>query len=203
MVDRRTKVFDSLGRLIESSAGGADRIKRIVQGLRTFSRLDESERKTVDIHEGLDTTLALLEHDLKEGIQVHKEYGDLPHIDCFAGELNQVFMNLITNAIDATGGKGEISIQTARVDDNVRIRIIDNGRGIDPDDLKQIFDPFFTTKDVGEGTGLGLSISYGIVQDHKGQILVDSKVGEGTTFTVMLPVELDLSESKEKAASTV
>jgi len=115
MAEKRAKLFDSLDRLVESSSGGADRIKRIVQGLRTFSRLDEANRKTVDIHEGLDTTLSLLEHDMREGVHVNRNYGELPHVDCFAGELNQVFMNLLTNAVDAMDGKGEITIRTEMV----------------------------------------------------------------------------------------
>ncbi len=188
--ERAGRAFEVLGRLIESCSNGADRIKKIVQGLRTFSRLDEAERKAVDIHEGIDSTLALLEHHLKDRIQVRQDYGYIPQVECYAGQLNQVFMNLLTNAADAIEGEGGIWITTAVEDGVVRVSIRDSGAGIDPENLKQIFGPFFTTKDVGKGTGLGLSISYGIVEKHGGKIEVESKVGEGTTFTVVLPVRM-------------
>ena len=188
--ERAGRAFEVLGRLTESCSNGADRIKKIVQGLRTFSRLDEAECKAVDIHEGIDSTLALLENYLKDRIQVHQDYGDLPQVECYAGQLNQVFMNLLTNAADAIEGEGDIWITTAVEDEIVRVSIRDSGAGIDPENLKQIFDPFFTTKDVGKGTGLGLSISYGIVEKHGGKIEVESKVGEGTTFTVVVPVRM-------------
>ncbi len=188
--ERSQKAFDVLGRLIESCSNGAERIKRIVQGLRTFSRLDEAERKAVDLHEGIDSTLDLLEHHLKDRIEVHKTYGDLPLVECYAGQVNQVFMNLLTNAADAIEGEGQIEISTAADDGTVRVSIKDTGAGIPPENLSSIFDPFFTTKEIGKGTGLGLSISYGIVQKHDGEIEVQSEVGAGTTFSVVLPVKM-------------
>ncbi|MDA0746069.1 MAG: ATP-binding protein [bacterium] len=201
VVARREKVFETLGRLIASCAGGADRIKRIVLGLRTFSRLDEADRKVVDIHEGIDTTLALLEHQFKDRIQIKKEYADLPPVECYAGQLNQVFMNLLTNASDAIEEEGEIFIRTHLEEDRVRIEFQDTGSGIRPQDLEHIFEPFFTTKDVGEGTGLGLSISYGIVQEHGGEILVDSAVGKGTTFTLVIPMRLEETAGVSRSAN--
>jgi len=185
------KAFSTLSRLVESCSNGAQRIKEIVLGLRAFSRLDEAERKTVDVHDGIDSTLTLLEHHMKDRIQATKDYGDLPPVECMPGQLNQVFMNLLTNAVDAIEGEGEVAI-TTRVDgDRVSIAIRDTGGGI-PDDIRQrIFEPFYTTKEVGKGTGLGLSISYGIVEKHGGSIAVESAAGEGTTFTVRLPVTMD------------
>ncbi|MDA0748545.1 MAG: response regulator [bacterium] len=187
--ERAGRAFEVLGKLVDSCSNGAERIKKIVQGLRTFSRLDEAESKAVDLHEGIDSTLALLEHHLKDRIQVHKKYGDLPQVECYAGQLNQVFMNLLTNAADAIEGEGEIWIETHVENGQVKIAIRDTGAGIEKEHLSKIFDPFFTTKDVGKGTGLGLSISYGIVEKHGGKISAESVIGKGTAFTVMVPVQ--------------
>lgn len=185
---RATRAFETLDRLIESCANGAGRIKRIVLDLRTFSRLDESELKTVDIHEGIDSTLALLEHYTKDRVAVHRDYGDLPAVECYAGQLNQVFMNLLTNGVDAIEGKGDVWITTRAEGGMVRVSVRDSGKGIAQEHLSHIFEPFFTTKEVGKGTGLGLSISFGIVEKHGGRIEVESEVGKGSTFTVALPV---------------
>ncbi|MBI4553469.1 MAG: response regulator [Candidatus Latescibacteria bacterium] len=188
--DHASNAFQTLDRLIESCADGAQRIKRIVLGLRTFSRLDEVERKMVDLHEGIDSTLALLEHRLKDRITLHREYGNLPPVECYTGQLNQVIMNLVSNAIDAIPGHGDIWI-TTRVDDDqtVRVAVRDNGQGIAPEHRSHLFEPFFTTKPVGQGIGLGLSISYGIVEKHGGRIEVDSEIGQGSTFTIVLPIK--------------
>ncbi len=189
-LEQAQKAFSTLERLITSCSGGAQRIKEIVLGLRAFSRLDEAERKAVDLHEGIDSTLTLLDHHLKDHVTVVKDYGQLPMVECYAGQLNQVLMNLITNAADAIDGEGQITIATAATDDHVTISVEDNGVGM-PDDVKsQVFVPFFTTKEVGSGTGLGLSISYGIIEKHGGQIDVDSTVGEGTIFTITLPMKM-------------
>lgn len=189
--EKAKKTFSTLDRLVESCSNGAQRIKEIVLGLRAFSRLDEAERKTVDLHEGIDSTLTLLEHHMKDPITVAKDYGDLPLVECMPGQLNQVFMNLLTNAVDAVEGEGEVVITTrTEGDEHVSIGIRDTGAGI-PDDVRsRIFEPFYTTKDVGKGTGLGLSISYGIVEKHGGSIAVESAAGEGTTFVVRLPVRM-------------
>ncbi|MDP6041021.1 MAG: response regulator [Candidatus Latescibacteria bacterium] len=188
--EKAEKSFSTLNRLIESCSNGSQRIKEIVLGLRTFSRLDEAERKSVDLHEGIDSTLTLLEHLFKERITVEKNYGDLPMVECYAGQLNQVFMNLLTNATDAIDGEGKITISTQTNTDSVIISFADTGSGIPKDALSKIFDPFFTTKDIGKGTGLGLSISYGIVEKHGGKIAAESEVDKGTTFTITLPFKM-------------
>ena len=190
LAGRGAKAFETLDRVIESCADGVNRIKVIVKGLRTFSRLDEAELKTVDIHEGIDSTLALLEHYLKDRVEVHRNFGDLLPLECYAGQLNQVFMNLLTNASDSIVEQGDIWIDTSIEDENARISIRDSGSGIKPEDINRIFDPFFTTKEVGKGTGLGLSISYGIVERHEGRIEVESEEGKGSTFTVIVPLKL-------------
>jgi signal transduction histidine kinase len=168
---------------------GAERTKQIVQDLRSFSRLDEAELKEVNIHDGIESTLNLLRNQYKKGIQVHKDYGELPLVECYASQLNQVFMNLLLNAAQAIEGKGDVWIQTRQLGDFVRIIVRDNGKGIRSEHLDKIFDPFFTTKSLGEGTGLGLSITYGIIRKHQGIIFVESEIGKGTTFTIELPVK--------------
>src|SRR3990172_8790932 len=175
---------------------GALRTKNIVTDLRTFSRLDEADFKDVDLHAGIESTLHLLHHRLGERIKVHRHYGDLPLVACYPGQLNQVFMNLLTNAIDAInakGGEGDIHVSTSVVEDpvgerRVSVAIRDTGTGIPPEKVKRIFDPFFTTKPVGRGTGLGLSVSHGIVEKHGGAIRVESVPGQGSTLTVELPL---------------
>ncbi|WP_335033594.1 sensor histidine kinase [Nostoc sp.] len=199
-----------LPRLLTSMEVGTERIKQIILSLRNFSRLDESEKKLVDIHEGIDSTLIILQNRLKdrkigESINIIKEYGELPQVECYAGLLNQVFMNILANAIDAieesldisdpswVRDKRKICIRTELTDDNqVIIRISDNGPGIPENLQKQLFDPFFTTKPVGKGTGLGLSISYQIiVEKHGGQLQCISAFGEGTEFMIKIPVLLN------------
>ena len=151
--------------------------------------MDQGPKQSVDIHQGLNDTLLMLRNKLKTGVQVEQEYGDkLPLIDAYGSELNQVWTNLIDNAISAMKGNGKITIRTYRENSHLIVEIIDNGPGIQKDIQSKIFDPFFTTKAPGEGTGLGLSISYNIItQKHKGQIKVNSKPGE-TCFQVKLPV---------------
>ena len=183
-------LIDDLDVLIRDVESGAIRIKRIVQDLRNFSRLDEAELKTIDLHQSLDTTLNLLGHIYEGRITVSKNYGDVPPVDCYAGQLNQVFMNMLANAGQAIAEKGNVWIATRLDGEQVVISIRDDGKGIPEDALPKIFDPFFTTKDVGEGTGLGLSISYGIIEKHHGDITVNSKVGEGTEFIIRIPRNL-------------
>lgn len=192
--------------LLQSMRVGTERIRAIVQSLRTFSRLDESEIKDVNIHDGIDSTLMILHtrlraSDLRTGIQVIKNYGQLPLINCYAGQLNQVFMNLLSNAIDAfeerdnqrslaeiQGEPSKISITTRREGHHITIAITDNGPGIALENQGRLFDPFFTTKAIGKGTGLGLSISYQIVtENHEGELLCTSEPGE-TTFLIKLPI---------------
>ncbi len=173
---------------------GARRTKEIVQALHNYSRTDDERLVEFDLNRGLDDSLELLRHLLKGGIEVTKQYGDVGRIRGHAGQINQVFMNLLTNAAQALGGRegARISLRTERQDGHVVIHVADNGPGIPPEILSRIFDPFFTTKDVGEGTGLGLSIVHGIEGRHGGTIEVESQVARGTTFTVTLPVEQPL-----------
>ena len=177
-------IFD----LIDESLEGTERVAKIVRDLKSFSRVDESEQKEADINECLDSTLNIVWNELKYKTEVHKEYGDLPTITCFPQKLNQVFMNLLINAAQAIETKGVVTIKTWTEDGDIKVSIADTGCGIPEEKLNSIFEPFFTTKDVGEGTGLVLSITYDIVKAHHGDISVESKVGEGTVFTVSLPM---------------
>ena len=180
-----------IGEANQVIASGTARVTEIVRRLRSFARLDEAELKLADVREGLEDTLALIHHELKHGITVRRNYGDVPPFACYPGRLNQVFLNILINARQAVGGQGEITITTYRRGNNACIEIADNGAGIPPEHLARIFDPGFTTKGVGVGTGLGLSICYRIVQDHRGEIKVASQVGVGTRFTIVLPMDLD------------
>jgi signal transduction histidine kinase len=177
--------------LLDEVGQGAERISEIVKAVKAYSRLDQAPVQLVDIHEGLDETLVILRHKLKGGVTVVKEYAaGLPRIEAYASELNQVWTNLIDNAVDAMSGRGELRIRTYREGEQVAVEITDNGPGITPENQARIFDAFFTTKPVGSGTGLGLHITYNIVvQQHRGQIQVESQPGH-TTFRVTLPVQL-------------
>jgi len=202
-------------KIIQSMKVGTERIQDIVKSLRVFSRLDEAEIKKVDIHQGIDSTLMILQSRLKAqfshpNIEVIKEYGNLPKVNCYPGQLNQVFMNILANAIDALeeqiGNRGwstensnedifqacQICIRTEVVDKKyISIRISDNGSGMNEEITSKLFDPFFTTKEVGKGTGLGLSISHQIiVEKHGGKLICNSASGKGTEFIIMLPIDL-------------
>lgn len=198
-------IRQDLPALLQSMQVGSIRIRDIVTSLRNFSRLDESEFKTVDVHEGLESTLLILNHRLKATpdhpqILVQKDYAVTACIDCYPGPLNQVFMNLLSNAIDAVedyretvtepDGRGVITIKTHQVSDqSIVVQIRDDGVGIEPAIAEKIFEPFFTTKIIGKGTGLGLSISHSIiVKQHQGELRCDSTPGQGTTFTLVLPI---------------
>ena len=160
----------------------------IVRSLKSFARLEEPECRKADIHEEIGSALTLVHHELKNRIEVERDYGELPAVECFPNHLNQVFMNLLVNASQAIEGKGRIRITTRVEDDRVRIAFQDSGIGIRPENLDKIFEPGFTTKSAGDGTGLGLSICYKIIHAHHGDIAVESELGEGTTFTITLPV---------------
>jgi signal transduction histidine kinase len=177
-----------INKLIESIRNGTKRTTEIVRGLRTFSRLDEDVLKEADIHEGIDSTLILLHNRYKNRIEIIKNYGNIPLIECYPGQINQVFMNILSNAVDAIDDKGTITISTYNHGENILIRIKDSGQGIPENFVEKIFDPFFTTKGVGKGTGLGLSISQGIIEKHKGKIEVTSKPDQGTEFIISLPI---------------
>ena len=199
-------LIEDFPNIINSMKMGSNRIREIVLSLRNFSRLDEADMKAVDIHEGIDNTLLILQSRLKEsvqhrGVEVIKKYGTIPLVECYVGQLNQVFMNLISNAIDALQDSGnnypiinqqnpdQITIETALIDQNkIMIKIADNGIGMSENIKSNLFDPFFTTKPVGKGTGLGLSISYQIiVEKHKGSIQCNSELGQGTEFIIEIP----------------
>jgi len=176
-------------KIIHSGKDGATRVKDIVLSLRSFSRLDEAEFKKTSLELGIDDTLALLHHRMRGRIILEKDYRLNQPVSCFPGQINQVFMNIISNAIQSIKGTGSIKIATRREGALAIVTVADSGGGIPPENLGKIFDPFFTTKKVGEGTGLGLSISYGIMEKHGGRIDVQSRLGEGTTFELRLPLE--------------
>ncbi len=206
-----------LPKILESMQVGANRIRQIVTSLRNFSRLDEAEMKEADIHEGIESTLLVLQHRFKEKverprIEIYKDYSQLPQLECYPGQLNQVFMNILTNAVDAIEQKYRdihssswlgkdntnsiaelpaIRIRTERLDcDRVAIRIADNGTGMTEEVQRRAFDPFFTTKPVGSGTGLGLSICYQIIfEKHRGQLKFYSQPGKGTEFAIEIPIK--------------
>ncbi|MGF1936250.1 MAG: sensor histidine kinase [Nostoc sp. ChiQUE02] len=212
-------IMEDLPKLLDSMKLGTGRIVEIVQSLKNFSRHDEAEMKAVNIHDGIDGTLMILHHRLKAAIrrpkiEIVKDYAKLPLIECYPGKLNQVFMNILANAIDALeegmGNEeippptGQITIRTEVLDNQwVVIRIADNGPGMKEEVIRRIYDPFFTTKDVGKGTGLGMAISYQIVVDkHGGMLKCRSQPGEGTEFWIQIPINCALADAAEEQNST-
>ena len=182
-------VRDDIKNLLLENKDGIDRVKRIVQDLKDFSHVDHGEWIVSNLHQGLDSTLNIVNNELKYKAELQKQYGNVPPILCIASQLNQVFMNLLINAAHAIDKHGKITIATGVKDEEIFIRITDTGCGIPKENLVRIFDPFFTTKPVGKGTGLGLSLSYGIVKRHGGRITVESELSVGTSFTVWLPIK--------------
>jgi signal transduction histidine kinase len=182
------RTVDEANKVIES---GTERVTTIVKRLRSFARLDEAELKSIDIHEGIEDTLTIIHHEIKHNVKITRKFGSIPQISCYPGQLNQVFLNLLINASQAIKDKGEIIISTSFDNSKIHIEISDDGAGIPPEKISRIFDPGFTTKGVGVGTGLGLSICYQIIENHHGQIGVESEVGKGSKFTVTLPTNLD------------
>jgi len=185
---------DDIGNLLVESLGGLQRVKRIVQDLKDFSHISDSEMQWANLEEGLESTLNVVWNELKYKAEVVKDYGKLPEIECIPSQLNQVFMNLLVNAAQAITEHGRITLRTRQEGGNVRIEIADTGSGIPQDIINRIFDPFFTTKPVGTGTGLGLSITHGIIRKHNGRIDVSSRAGEGTTFSITIPIRQPPSE---------
>ena len=188
-----------ISQLLKGIHEGASRTSEIVKGLRVFSRLDEDDLKKANINDGLDSTLIVINNLLSNKIKLEKVYSDIPMIECYPGKLNQVFLNIISNAIYAIDKKfgeeqgGILKISTSNNEKSIFVKIEDNGIGMDEITKKKIFEPFFTTKDVGEGTGLGMSIAYNTIKRHQGEIQVNSTPGIGTEFILELPIILDLT----------
>lgn len=195
-------IVEDLSSLIKSCYDGAERSKQIILDLKNFSRLDEAMVKEVDIHEGIDSALNILESKYKDRVNVHKQYGEIPKIMCYAGQINQVFMNVLDNAAQAIENNGNVYVRTKIVGQDVAIEIEDTGPGIDEDVIPKIFDPFFTTKPVGEGTGLGLSICYKIIKSHNGKMEVESEKGKGTKFIIKIPIDWK-EQTKESNENSV
>lgn len=196
-------IKEDIQELIKSCIEGAERSKHIVLELKDFSRLDQGVIKEIDVNESIDSTLNILSNKYKNRVNIEKGYGELPMLNCHAGQLNQVFMNVLDNAAQAIEENGKVCIKTGVEDDNIVIIIEDTGTGIDEEVLPKIFDPFFTTKAVGSGSGLGLSISYKIVKSHNGTIDVESEKGKGTKFTIEIPKNWEQQQKTgetEKAA---
>lgn len=196
-------IIKDLPKLVASCEDGARRTRDIVMGLRNFSRLEEAILREIDVHDALDTTLNLLHGEIKNRIEIHRHYEPIPHIYCYASQINQVLMNILSNAAQAIQGNGHIWLSTHIMKDPktkegiIQISIQDSGQGIPTADIEKIFDPFFTTKEIGAGTGLGLSISYGIIHNHGGDIQVRSELGVGTEFILILPIH---PPTKEKGS---
>ncbi|MEM6344082.1 MAG: ATP-binding protein [Bacteroidota bacterium] len=204
-------LFEEMELLLQGIEEGATRTANIVKGLKTFSRGDQDSFRHVNLHESIEATLTILANRLKKRVKVIKDFGDIPVCECMPGKINQVFMNLISNAIyaieqcerepDAEGYIGDLTIRTRMgPDENISISIKDTGCGIPEEHINRVFDPFFTTKPVGEGTGLGLSITFGIVENHQGRIQVKSETGKGTCFELLLPLQQKTAETVEQSS---
>lgn len=181
-------VIGDIREMIRESINGSDRVKRIVHELNSFSRMDEEEYREADINECIESAIVIVWNELKYKAELRKAYGNLPRVKCYPRQINQVFVNLLINAVNSIEKKGIIGIKTWHNDNVVFMEISDTGSGIPRENLIRIFEPFFTTKEAGKGTGLGLSITYEIIQRHKGEVTVRSETGEGTTFTIRIPV---------------
>jgi len=192
-------VLNSVPKMLTSMGVGVERTVQIVNSLRIFSRSSDENYEYFDLHDGIESTLTILYNKYKHNVQINRHFGELPHVYCIGGKINQVFMNIIVNSVQAIDEEGVISISTSydKAKDLVKIEIGDNGKGIETDKLSKIFDPFFTTKPVGEGTGLGLSISYSIIVEHGGALSVRSEQGKGTVFTIVLPANKGDGRSKK------
>lgn len=195
---RRDQTIDEMRELLINNISGLDQISELVSNLKNFSRLDRQKMASVDLNEGLESVLVIARNELKYKVELEKDYGDIPPVLCSPSQINQVFLNLIVNAAQAIEGMGIIQLRTYTDANDVIVEIKDNGKGIPADILPKIFDPFFTTKDVGEGTGLGLSIAYQIIQQHGGDMQVHSTTGQGTQFTIRLPILSKLAESSDQ-----
>lgn len=186
-------LIKEIHQLINSVKRGVSRTQAIVSNLSVFSRKSDGKFELTNLHEGLDSAVAILSSKINDKIELKKNYGKIPMVECQFLRINQVFLNLINNAIDAMKDGGVLTISTSQLADQVLIKIQDTGVGIHQDQLKRIFEPFYTTKEIGKGTGLGLSISYGIIQNHNGRIAVQSELEQGSEFTIYLPIKQDLA----------
>jgi two-component system NtrC family sensor kinase len=182
------KPREAIGKLLLRSREGTERVKKVVQDLRTFSRMDQAELADADLNAELRRTLGLMEPRFKDGIRIQADLGELPSVRCYPAQLNQVFMNLLMNACDAVGAGGTLTVRTRTTPSGVALDFADDGPGIPAHARARIFEPFFTTKPVGQGTGLGLSISHGIIERHGGRLTVDCPPEGGTVFRVELPL---------------
>jgi len=194
--------IDEAKDLIQDSIEGLEELTELAQSLKDFSRLDRARHGEFNVNDGLDKTLLIAKNKLKSKVTVHKHYADVPLIHCSPSQINQIFLNLLTNAADAIEETGDIVLRTVAEDGNVRISISDTGSGIPPDVLSKIRDPFFTTKEVGKGTGLGLSIVDQIVTAHGGELVIESEVGSGTTVTLVLPIVAAATAEDEEDITT-
>lgn len=192
-------ISEDIVNLVKESLDGVDRVQGIVKSLKSFSRLDESTLKKADINEGIESTLKIVWNELKYKCTIIKNLRPLPQINCYPSQLNQVFMNLLTNAAQAIERQGTITIDSSHDNENIILKFSDTGQGIKSDNLSKLFNPFFTTKPVGKGTGLGLSVSYGIVKKHGGSIEVESEIGKGTCFVIKIPLKGVSNETTHSA----
>jgi two-component system NtrC family sensor kinase len=184
------QIVDVLDKLNQSNQTACDRIVQMVQSIRSSARGDMAELREIDIHDELENALTLVHHELKRRINVIRKYGDIPKCSCFPNRLNSVFVNMLVNASQAIEGKGQISIETFKDGDTIKVKFTDTGQGIPPENMEKLFEPGFTTKPPDQGIGLGLAICKQIVMDeHHGKIEVESEVDKGTTFTITLPIK--------------
>jgi len=188
-IDNVKNVLPDVKGLIVDTLTGSKIVKDLVDNLRRFSHLDQAKQKSVDIHEGIESSLKILHSQIKNRIRLHKNYKATKSVECNPGQINQVLLNILSNAAQSIQNEGNIWIDTGEENDYLFIKIRDDGHGIDKEDQQKIFDPFFTTKQVGEGTGLGLSISYSIIKNHRGTIEVESEINKGTIFSILLPLK--------------
>lgn len=184
--------------LLAESCEGIERVKTIISAMKDFSHIEEEEFKVADLHRGIETTLNVVNNELKYKAEVIKELGNIPEVECIISQINQVVMNLLVNAAHAIEDFGQIAIRTRTSGSDVIIEVEDNGHGIDSEHLNRIFEPFFTTKPVGKGTGLGLSLSFNIIQKHNGSLTVESTPDVGTCFRITLPArQPDVADTPE------
>lgn len=188
------EMFGELRQLLTDNDHGLKQITELVGSLKDFSRLDRAKNDEFNVNEGLDSALKIAQNQLKNRVEIEKKFGTLPNIECSPSQINQVFLNVITNASQAIGDQGKITLTTVSAGDHVIVRIQDTGCGMDEETVKHIFDPFFTTKPIGQGTGLGLSIVFRIIEEHGGRVHVKSTPGQGTEFVIALPVKQKVAE---------